>query len=49
MIRDVPPGEWSSLLERFGREHVAWLATVHVVDAQGSVTRRNSMDSLPAS
>jgi hypothetical protein len=39
MIRDVPPREWCSFLERFGREHVAWLATVHVVDARGTVRR----------
>ncbi len=39
MIRDVPVGEWGSFLERFGREHRAWLATVHVVDARGTATR----------
>jgi hypothetical protein len=26
-------------LEQFGREHRAWLATVHVVDLRGTVTR----------
>ncbi|MET0212251.1 MAG: hypothetical protein ABW292_04575 [Vicinamibacterales bacterium] len=39
MIRDVPTGEWGPFLEQFGREHRAWLATVHVVDAQETVTR----------
>jgi hypothetical protein len=35
----MPVGEWGPFLERFGREHRAWLATVHVVDAPGTVTR----------
>ena len=35
VIREVPTGEWGPFLERFGREHRAWLATVHVVDARG--------------
>jgi hypothetical protein len=39
MIRDVPAGEWGSFLEEFGLGHRAWLATVHVVDARGTVTR----------
>ena len=39
MIREVPTGEWGPFLVQFGREHRAWLATVHVVDAQGTVTR----------
>ena len=39
MIREVPTGEWGPFLEQFGREHRAWLATVHVVDAQETVTR----------
>ena len=39
MIRDVPAGEWGTFLEEFGLEHRAWLATVHVVDARGTVTR----------
>ena len=39
MIREVPAGEWRRFLERFSREHRAWLATVHVVDARGTVTR----------
>ena len=39
MMQEVPAGEWERFLERFGREHRAWLATVHVVDARGTVTR----------
>jgi hypothetical protein len=39
MIREVPACEWGSFLEHVGREHRAWLATVHVVDARGTVTR----------
>ena len=40
VIREMPAGEWRLFLERFSREHRAWLATVHVVDARGKVTRR---------
>ena len=39
MIKEVPAGEWCPFLEGFGREHRAWLATVHVVDTVGAVTR----------
>ena len=39
VIREVPAREWGPFLEGFGREHRAWLATVHVVDAGGAVTR----------
>lgn len=39
MIQEVPTGEWGAFLERFGREHRAWLATIHVVDARGTVAR----------
>ena len=60
MIREAPTREWGSFLEHCGREHRAWLATVHVLDARRGVNscvlrfepppdRRNSMDSLPAS
>jgi len=28
-IHDVPAAEWPSFLERFSREHRAWLATVY--------------------
>ena len=37
MIREVPRGEWRSSLERFGREHRAWLTTLHVIDTRGTV------------
>jgi hypothetical protein len=40
MIREVAAGEWRPCLERFSCEHRAWLATVPVVDAKGTVTRR---------
>ena len=30
LMRDVPSGESGSCPDRLGREHVAWLATVHV-------------------
>jgi hypothetical protein len=51
MIREVPASEWGSFLEHFGGEHRAWLATVHVVDAQGIVTRSSliPLKSLAAS
>ena len=39
MIRELPAGDWERFLERLGREHRAWLATVHVVDAQSAVQR----------
>ena len=38
-MREVSAGEWGPFLERFGREHRAWLATVHVVDAGSTVHR----------
>ena len=38
-IQNVPPPQWHSLLERFSREHRAWLATVHGVEHQRPVTR----------
>ena len=34
VIRELPAREWGPFLERFGREHRGWLATVHVVDSQ---------------
>jgi hypothetical protein len=43
MIREVPIREWGSFLEPFGCEHRGWLATVHVVDARGTVTRSSSI------
>ena len=39
MTRAVPADEWQAVLERFGREHRAWLATIHVVDGRGTVSR----------
>lgn len=36
-MHDVPPSEWRSFLERFSREHRAWLATMHWVPASGAV------------
>lgn len=39
MTRQVASGEWPAVLERFGREHRAWLATIHIVDGQGTVSR----------
>jgi hypothetical protein len=42
-MQDLPAVEWCPFLERFGREHRAWLATVHVVDTGGAVTRRTQV------
>ena len=39
MARHVPAGEWQAVLEQIGREHRAWLATVHILDHQGTVSR----------
>lgn len=38
-IQYVPPPQWRSFLERFSREHRAWLATVHGVEHGRPVTR----------
>jgi hypothetical protein len=38
-VRDVPPVDWCSFLERFSREHRAWRATVHGVERGVPVTR----------
>jgi hypothetical protein len=27
-VREIPPGEWQTFLDRFSREHRAWLASV---------------------
>jgi hypothetical protein len=35
-LEDVPPQEWASTLERFGREHRAWLATVEHLASDGT-------------
>lgn len=34
-LRKVPRAQWAGVLERFSREHPAWLATV--LDVQGDV------------
>ena len=39
MTRQVTAGEWPAVLDRFGREHRAWLATIHIVDGRGTVSR----------
>jgi hypothetical protein len=39
VIREVPAAEWCPFLERFSREHRVWLATIHVVDSGGALTR----------
>jgi hypothetical protein len=41
LIQDAPTGEWDRFLEQFGREHRAWLTTVHVVDARGGAVTRS--------
>jgi hypothetical protein len=37
-IRNVPPSEWCSFLERFSRQHRAWRATIHGVERGVLVT-----------
>jgi hypothetical protein len=37
-IRDIPRAEWPAFLERFSREHRAWLATIHGVERRTPVT-----------
>jgi hypothetical protein len=39
VIHEIPAGEWFPFLEGFSRTHRAWLATIHVVDTGGAVTR----------
>jgi hypothetical protein len=39
----VPAVEWRTFLERFGRRHRAWLATVHGVERGVPVTRIPSL------
>lgn len=39
VIQEVPAGEWCPFLEGFSRAHRAWLATIHVVDSGGALTR----------
>ena len=49
MTQEVPTGQWERFLERFGREHRAWLATVHVVDAGTTVHRSTAVPMKAAS
>jgi hypothetical protein len=37
-MRDVPPSEWRGFLEAFGREHRAWLATIHGIEQETPFT-----------
>jgi hypothetical protein len=39
VIQELPAGEWCRFLEGFSHAHRAWLATIHVVDIGGAVTR----------
>lgn len=39
MIHDVPRTEWPKFLERFNRQHRAWLATIHGMERGRPVTR----------
>lgn len=39
MIHDVPRTEWPMFLERFNRQHRAWLATIHGMERGRPVTR----------
>ena len=38
MTQLVPSSDWRGVLERFGREHRARLATINAVDAHGATT-----------
>jgi hypothetical protein len=40
VIHEVPAADWCLFLEGISRAHRAWLATIHVVDTGGAVTRR---------
>jgi hypothetical protein len=42
-VRAIPAVEWPAFLERFGRRHRAWLATVHGVECGIPVTRAASV------
>jgi hypothetical protein len=39
VTRELCVADWSSALERFGRQHRAWLATIHIVDRETGVAR----------
>ena len=38
-VRDVAQPEWREFLERFGREHCAWIGSVHGLVAGAPITR----------
>lgn len=42
-VTAIPAVEWQSFLERFGRRHRGWLATVHGVERGMPVTRAVSV------
>lgn len=42
-VSAIPAVEWPSFLERFGRRHRAWLATIHGVERGMPVTRAASV------
>ena len=42
-IQHVPPPQWRGFLDRFSREHRAWLATVHGVEHGRPTTRMPSV------
>ena len=48
-VRELPASEWRDFLEAFGRAHFAWLATIHVVDPHGAVTRSPLLPLMSAS
>jgi hypothetical protein len=38
-IQNIPHAEWPAFLERFSREHRAWLATIHGIERGMPITR----------
>lgn len=38
-VRDVPQSEWRSFLEQFGRQHRAWIGSLHGIVAGAPITR----------
>ncbi|HEU4935599.1 MAG TPA: hypothetical protein VFT39_04030 [Vicinamibacterales bacterium] len=36
---DIPASEWPAFVERFSREHRAWLGTIHGIERGAPVTR----------
>lgn len=47
-LRKVPPSEWAGVLDRFSREHRAWLATVFELrgDLQASCVEERPLRSV---